>query len=109
MTDGYGNGVEVTATGDYPRNYVNREGGMDSYSVERGDTLSGISGKKQIYGDWKMWPLIYDANKATIKDPDLIHPQQRLGIPRDYTPNERVDARNRAVNRPQPMRLNDGR
>lgn len=68
----------------------------DNYTVQRGDTLSEISEQDKIYGDWKLWPLIYDANRSQISDPDLIYPEQRLGIPRDYTFDEADNARNRA-------------
>lgn len=55
----------------------------DTYFVVRGDYLWKISGKKQVYSDpWK-WMRIYSANRDQIKDPDLIHPDQRLLIPRE--------------------------
>jgi nucleoid-associated protein YgaU len=50
-----------------------------SYTVVKGDSLSKIA--KRIWGDASLWPTIYDANRATIKDPDLIHPGQVLVIP----------------------------
>jgi curli biogenesis system outer membrane secretion channel CsgG len=43
---------------------------------------------KQIYNDPFMWPLIYKANKAQIKDPDLIYPGQTFAVPRSYTLDE---------------------
>ena len=47
-----------------------------SYSVVKGDTLWGIAGKSDIYGNPFEWPLIYKANAAKIHDPDLIYPGQ---------------------------------
>lgn len=49
------------------------------YTVVRGDTLSGIA-KKQ-YGKAGKYPVIFEANKPMLKDPDLIYPGQVLRIP----------------------------
>ena len=53
--------------------------GERSYVVVRGDSLSKIA--KREYGDASLWPRIFEANKDQIKDPDLIHPGQKLRIP----------------------------
>jgi nucleoid-associated protein YgaU len=50
-----------------------------TYTVAKGDSLSKIA--KQLYGDAGKWHQIYEANKDTIKNPDLIHPGQVLKIP----------------------------
>lgn len=50
------------------------------YSVVRGDSLWGISGKAEIYGNPYQWPLIYKANTDKINDADLIFPGQGLTI-----------------------------
>ena len=52
----------------------------DTYVVESGDSLSKIAQRQ--YGDMNQWRRIYEANQDQIKDPDLIHPGQRLRIPR---------------------------
>jgi nucleoid-associated protein YgaU len=46
---------------------------------ENGDTLWRIAQK--VYGDKDKWPLIYQANKDVIKDPNKIYPKQVLKIP----------------------------
>ncbi len=51
-----------------------------SYTVASGDSLSKIA--KREYGDMNQWRRIYEANKDQISDPDLIHPGQKLRIPR---------------------------
>jgi nucleoid-associated protein YgaU len=50
-----------------------------TYTVVSGDSLSKIA--KRQYGDAHKWPVIFEANRDTIKDPDLIHPGQVLKIP----------------------------
>lgn len=49
------------------------------YVVVSGDSLSKIA--KREYGDAQKWPMIYEANRNIIKDPDLIYPGQELRIP----------------------------
>lgn len=50
-----------------------------TYVVVAGDSLSKIA--KRELGDARKWPVIFEANKDIIKDPNLIHPGQRLRIP----------------------------
>ncbi|MCP3818223.1 transglycosylase family protein [Streptomyces sp. A3M-1-3] len=48
----------------------------DTYTVEGGDTLSGIAGEQRVGGGWRQ---LYDANRKVIgSDPHLIYPGQRL-------------------------------
>ncbi len=49
------------------------------YTVVRGDTLSKIA--KQHYGNAMKYPVIFEANKPMLKDPDKIYPGQVLRIP----------------------------
>lgn len=64
---------------------------MDSYTVVRGDSLWGISGRSEVYGNPYQWPLIYKANRNQIKDADLIYPGQQLDIDRAASAME-IDA-----------------
>lgn len=51
-----------------------------TYVVKPGDSLSKIA--KELLGDAKRWPEIYELNKALIGDnPNLIHPGQELKLP----------------------------
>lgn len=50
-----------------------------TYTVVAGDSLSKIA--KKIYGDANKWKRIFEANRDTVKNPDLIHPGQVLKIP----------------------------
>jgi nucleoid-associated protein YgaU len=49
------------------------------YTVVKGDYLSKIA--KAMYGDAMKYPVIFEANKPMLKDPDLIYPGQVLRIP----------------------------
>ena len=50
-----------------------------TYTVAEGDSLWKIA--QHVYGKGGEWQKIYEANKDTIKNPDLIHPGQVLVIP----------------------------
>jgi nucleoid-associated protein YgaU len=56
---------------------------LSSYVVKKGDSLWWIAKYKDVYNDHFLWPLIYDANKGLLKDPNKIYPGQKLMIPRD--------------------------
>ncbi len=49
------------------------------HTVERGDTLSKIA--KTHYGNAMKYPVIFEANKPMLTDPDKIYPGQVLRIP----------------------------
>ena len=49
------------------------------YVVVKGDNLSKIA--KHFYGDANKYPVIFEANKPMLKDPDEIFPGQSLRIP----------------------------
>lgn len=49
------------------------------HTVIKGDTLGKIA--KKYYGNAMKYPLIFEANKPMLKDPDKIYPGQVLRIP----------------------------
>ncbi|MEM6457318.1 MAG: peptidoglycan-binding protein LysM [Acidobacteriota bacterium] len=49
------------------------------YTVESGDTLSGIA--KKHYGNAGKYMVIFEANKPMLSDPNKIYPGQVLRIP----------------------------
>ena len=56
-----------------------REAQARLYVVKAGDSLSKIA--KEVLGDARRWPEIFEANKDQIKDPNLIRVGQELKIP----------------------------
>ncbi|MEY3213184.1 MAG: hypothetical protein RIT28_3665 [Pseudomonadota bacterium] len=50
-----------------------------TYTVQSGDTLSGIA--KKHYGDANKWEDIYNANKSVIKNPNALSVGMKLTIP----------------------------
>ena len=52
-------------------------GSEEIYVVQSGDSLSKIAAKYP----GMTWQKIFDANKDTIKNPDLIQPGQQIRIP----------------------------
>lgn len=54
-------------------------GGMQSYTVKPGDSLSKIS--QQFYGTASQYMKIFEANRDQLRDPNMIQPGQTLKIP----------------------------
>ncbi len=50
-----------------------------TYTVQPGDSLRAIS--QRFYGDEMQWKRIYEANRDSIANPDLIHVGQTFKIP----------------------------
>jgi nucleoid-associated protein YgaU len=59
------------------------------------DCLWNISKKKDIYDNPWLWPKIWQGNRDQIKDPDVIHPGQKLQIPKgnELTADEKSAAK----------------
>ena len=53
--------------------------GEQSYTVQKGDTLSAIA--QHHYGKASRWHAIFDANRDQLDNPDLIKPGQVLKLP----------------------------
>ena len=66
---------DVTATVTSTEEIV----GEQTYTIAKGDTLSKIA--KTVYGDMMKYPIIFEANKPMLTDPDKIYPGQVLRIP----------------------------
>jgi peptidoglycan hydrolase CwlO-like protein len=74
-----------------------------NYSVVKGDCLWNIAKKKEHYGNGFAWPVIYQANRDQIKNPDLIYPAQNFKIP-NLTEEEKTKYEKLRVNyKPAPV------
>ena len=62
----------------------------DRYTVRSGDTLSGIAQRTMGSSGSAYWNFIYNQNRGTISNPNLIYPGQVIWTPREVaapTPN----------------------
>lgn len=60
------------------------QGTNQTHTVKKGDTLWDLA--QQYLGDPFKWPEIYRRNTATVKDPNLIYPDQVLIISGEVMP-----------------------
>ncbi|TGL53038.1 lipoprotein LipL71 [Leptospira kemamanensis] len=59
-------------------------GGWKRYTVEKSnpaDCLWRIADREDVYNDAKLWPRIFEANRKSIRNKNLIYPKQKLNIP----------------------------
>ena len=87
---------EASAMGKTETKMTQEIKGADHHVVVKGECLWKISGYKQVYNDPFQWPVIYQANKDQIKNPDRIKPKQDFKISRDATDEELKAARKKA-------------
>lgn len=64
-------------SGDIVLNIEVISGGEEIYEIKAGDSLGKIAAKYP----GMTWQKIYEANKDTIKDPNLIYPGKKIRIP----------------------------
>ena len=100
--------VSVAAIPSSPPGKPDKKNGGDSpkasrpdgrHRVVRGESLWRISGYARVYNDPFKWPLLYEANREGIADPDLIHPGLVLRFKRKPSPPAAADAVLRAMKR----------
>jgi hypothetical protein len=88
---------DVTVAEEYTEEVL-----ADHHTVKKGECLWWIAEYEDIYADPFMWPLIYDANKDQIKNPNLIYPDQKLTIPRSGLTVEDIKESRRRAGSPRP-------
>ena len=57
------------------------DGPASAVTVQRGDTLWAIA--RDRYGEGLLYVQVFEANRASIRDPDLIYPGQIFELPPD--------------------------
>ena len=67
--------VQVVASGEVTPTYT-----VGTWAKDR-DCLWNIAKKPKIYDNPFLWPKIWQGNRDQIKNPDVIHPGQKLKIP----------------------------
>jgi len=72
----------VAGIGKVKEEIDTKDGGDEPvfHTVQKGDTLSKIA--QQHYGAASKYPVIFDANKPMLTDPNKIYPGQALRIPK---------------------------
>jgi hypothetical protein len=65
-------------------------GKLDTVTVRDGDSLWSLADRKDVYGSGYLYPLLLQANKAKIKDPNHLPAGLRLTVPRDV-PDPQVE------------------
>jgi len=75
----YGMGETTTVDTGLPVDTGPVASAGQSYVVRKGDTLYALA--RRFYSDHRKWRVIYEANKATMSDPNQIRVGQTLTIP----------------------------
>ena len=72
-------------------------GKLNQVKTVAGDTLMKIAARKDVYGSGWLYPLIYEANKGLIKDPNNLPAGLVLKVPRDIPDPEVEMAKEEAM------------
>jgi len=54
------------------------------HMVMQDEWLAKIAGYWEVYDNYRQWPVLFEANRDRINDPDLIFPEQELIVPREF-------------------------
>ena len=81
---------------------------LQFHVVKKGECLWWIAEYEDIYNDPFMWPLIYNANKDKITNPNLIYPGQKFSIPRIGYTMEEIEESRRSAGAPRPYTPPEG-
>ncbi len=54
------------------------------HKVIQDEWLAKIAGYWEVYDNYRQWPVLFEANRDRIDDPDLIFPTQELLVPREF-------------------------
>lgn len=62
------------------------------HRVKSGESLWTISARPEVYANGFLWPLLWDANRDRIRDPNMLYQGQTLRIRQNPTVDEVVRA-----------------
>lgn len=54
------------------------------HMVRQDEWLAKIAGYWEVYDNYRQWPVLFEANRDRVDDPDLIFPEQELVVPREF-------------------------
>ncbi|RJR30034.1 MAG: SPOR domain-containing protein [Desulfobacteraceae bacterium] len=91
----------IAAAPEEARIAPSTERSKGSYLVNRGDTLAGVSGRREVYGDRLKWPILYRVNAESLESlpaadnlPDLQLPDgMKLKTVTDEEKNANLEQR----------------
>ena len=66
------------------------EGKLETVTVHAGDSLWSLAQRQDVYGSGYLYPLLLQANKGKIKDPNHLPAGLKLTVPRDV-PDPQVE------------------
>jgi len=72
--------------------YTGVEGAFTFYVIKKGETAEEIAGRKDLYGDSSMWPLLYRYNQTRFDQPDISSSGRLLIIYKNLSANEKEEA-----------------
>ncbi|MES2682424.1 MAG: LysM peptidoglycan-binding domain-containing protein [Pseudomonadota bacterium] len=75
------------------------------YTVQRGDTLTAIAARENVYGNSLLWPLLWAANRDTIPNPNRLRAGQKIRIRPSPSVDEVVQAIQTARQYPSRVRI----
>jgi nucleoid-associated protein YgaU len=75
------------------------------YTVQGGDTLSGIASRDAVYGNSLLWPLLWEANRDRVPDPHRLKAGMTLTIRPSPTIEQVVQAIRTAREYPARVRI----
>ncbi len=67
-----------------------------TYVVDRCDDLWSIAARPEIYHNPWLWPLLWQANRDKIRNPNRIKEGWVLQVPRDVSDGQKAEARKKA-------------
>jgi len=76
--------------------YTGVEGAFTFYVIKKGETPEEIAGRKDLYGDSALWPLLYRYNQSRFDQPDISSIGRVLIIYKNLSAGEKEEAMKKA-------------
>jgi len=76
--------------------YTGVDGAFTFYVIKKGETPEEIAGRKDLYGDSSLWPLLYRYNQTRFDQPDISSSGRLLIIYKNLPAGEKEEAMKKA-------------